>query len=211
MSDYRIIDVSPLNKKKYKISLEGTEMVELSLYLSELRKFSIKEGNLLTEADYNCIKEILYKRGKERALYYLKSSDKTAAQMRSKLKEGCYPESVIDKILEFLENYGYIDDVHYAERFIQYNRKRKSYQRIKNDLRIKGISRDNIEEAFGIINDESSDKDNSQADIIKKYIVKKLKPDMDLQYKSKIIMSLVRKGFRYDEVVTQFREYENID
>ena len=70
MSGYRVEAVLPLNKKKYKISLEGTETVTLSLYPSELRRFGIKEGSLISEADYDSIVEILYKRGKERALYY---------------------------------------------------------------------------------------------------------------------------------------------
>lgn len=211
MSDYRIIAVQPLSKKKYRVSLEGTESVTLSLYPSELRRFSIKEGNFLSEAEYNSIEELLYKRGKERALYYLKNSDKTSEQMKGKLREGYYPENIIDRIVGFLERYGYIDDLRYAEQFIRYNMTRKSYQQIKNDLRIKGVNRDTVEEAFQNISEDCSDEDNSQVDIIRRYILKKLKPDMDLQYKNKIIMALVRKGFRYDDVVTQFKQCKNID
>ncbi len=206
MSGYRVEAVLPLNKKKYKISLEGTETVTLSLYPSELRRFGIKEGSLISEADYDSIEEILYKRGKERALYYLKTSDKTSFQMRRKLTEGFYPETVIDRILQFLEKYGYIDDFRYACQFIQYNQSRKSFQQIKNDLRVKGISREHIEEAFSDMEENCSEEENPQADIIRKYIQKKLKTDMGPQEKNKIIMSLTRKGFKYDEIVSILRE-----
>lgn len=206
MSGYRVEAVLPLNKKKYKISLEGTETVTLSLYPSELRRFGIKEGSLISEADYDSIEEILYKRGKERALYYLKTSDKTSFQMRRKLTEGFYPETVIDRILQFLEKYGYIDDFRYACQFIQYNQSRKSFQQIKNDLRVKGISREHIEEAFSDMEENCSEEENPQADIIRKYIQKKLKTDMWPQEKNKIIMSLTRKGFKYDEIVSILRE-----
>lgn len=208
MSGYRVEAVLPLNKKKYKISLEGTETVTLSLYPSELRRFCIKEGGLISEADYDSIEEILYKRGKERALYYLKTSDKTSFQMKKKLAEGFYPETVIDRILEFLEKYGYIDDFRYACQFIQYNQKRKSYQQIKSDLRLKGISREYIEEAFSDMEENCSDEENPQADIIRKYIQKKLKTDMEPQEKNKIVMALTRKGFKYDEILSILRELE---
>lgn len=210
MSGYRVEAVLPLNKKKYKISLEGTEMVTLSLYPSELRKFGIKEGNILSEADYNSIEELLYKRGKERALYYLKTSDKTSFQMKKKLAEGFYPERVIERILWFLEKYGYIDDFRYAVQFIQYNQKRKSYQQIKNDLRLKGICREHIEEAFSEMEENCSDEENPQEDIIRRYIQKKLKPDMEQKEKNKIIMALVRKGFKYDDIVRVLNECESM-
>ena len=206
MSEYRILAVSPLSKKKYKISLEGTEMVTLSLYPSELRKFNIKEGNFVSEDIYREIEEILYKRGKERALYYLKTSDKTAFQMKTKLKEGLYPEHIICRILDFLEKYKYIDDLRYAGQYISYNQRRKSYQQIRNDLRVKGIAKEYIDEAFLEINDSMMSESNPQVEIIRKYIQNKIKPDMDLKYKNKIVMGLVRKGFKYDDIMSVFRE-----
>lgn len=208
MIEYRVVAVSLLGKKKYKISLEGTEMVTLSLYPSELRRFNIVEGNIISEVDYSCIEELLYKRGKERALYYLKTSDKTAFQMRSKLKEGLYPENIIKKVMGFLEEYRYIDDLRYAEQFISYNKHRKSYQQIKNSLRLKGIDKECIDTAFLKQEDTYSEGENPQISIIRTYIERKLKPDMDIQGKNKIIIALVRKGFKYDDIVSEMKKLE---
>ena len=148
MEEYAVKTVMLLNKKKYKVLLEGTRNIIIALYPSEIRKFNIIEGNFLSEEQYRQIEEILYKRGKERALYYLKNSDKTTYQMRSKLREGLYPEAIIDKVIHFLNNYGYIDDLQYAIRFISYNFSKNSSRKISEKLRIKGISKDIIEEAF---------------------------------------------------------------
>lgn len=209
MSGYRVVAVSPINKKKYKILLEGAEEITISLYPSELRRFCIKEDNLISDGEYSQIEEILYKRGKERALYYLKDSDRTSFQMRKKLREGYYPEKIIDKVLDFLEKYGYIDDLRYSEHYIFYNYKRKSILQIKNDLRVKGISKDIIDVAFENHSFDSSDECQCQRDIIRKFIEKKIKSDMDLQNKNKIVSALVRKGFLYDDVLSVFREIEN--
>lgn len=203
MEEYRVVTVLPLGKKKYKITLEGTEIVVLSLYPSEVRRYSLKEGNTLLEKDLKDIYEILFKRGKERALYYLKSSDKTVYQMRTKLKEGYYPYDIIDKIIEFLEKYGYLDDYRYAENFISYNKHRKSVQKMKNDLMIKGIEKNVIDDAFA---EFIEDNEKIEGTLIEEFCRKRIKLDMDEKGYNKLLMSLMRKGFKYEQVKSVLRK-----
>ena len=61
------------------------------------------------------LKEVLLKRAQARSLYILKSMDKTEAQMRQKLKEGTYPEKVIEEVIGWLYGFHYLDDRRYAE------------------------------------------------------------------------------------------------
>ena len=211
MEEYTVKSVVLLNKKKYKVLLEGTRNIIIALYPSELKRYNIQEGNLLSEEQYKIIEDILFKRGKERALYYLKNSDKTTYQMRSKLKEGLYPENVIEKIINFLNNYGYIDDLQYAMRFISYNINKNSSRKIIEKLRIKGIGKDIIEEAFCSISEYDEDFDNRKAEIelIRKQLIKKIRPNMDIQMEHKLVMSLVRKGFLYEDVISVLKEEKN--
>ena len=203
MMEYRVISVSPVGKKKYKITLEGAKTVVLSLYPSEVRRYALVEDGTLSEKDYADIQEILYKRGKERALYYLKTSDKTVSQMRNKLKDGFYPEEIIDKVIEFLRKYSYLDDYRYVQNYISYNKKRKSIQQMRNDLCLKGIGKDVMDEVFEEIlaDDDSSDEEH----IIEEYCRKKLKADMDEKQYNKIIMALMRKGFKYEMIRSTLR------
>lgn len=197
MASYRVLSVAPLGKKKYKVTLEGTENIVVSLYPSEIRRYNISEGAEIDGNLYVEIMELLYKRGIERALYYLKTSDKTVFQMRTKLKEGYYPRDVVDRIVGFLLEYSYVDDYRYAENFILYNKNRKSIERMKNDLRLKGISRDILDDVFS--NNALYDEDD-EAKIIEAYCRKKYKEGMDDVQCNKIIMALLRKGFKYDKV-----------
>lgn len=205
MSNFRCVALDSLNKKKYKVTLEGMETVILSLYPSELRRFNIAEGEILSEANYDELMSSLYKRGKERALYYLKTSDKTAFQMRKKLKEGYYPENVIDMVMEFLIKYGYIDDTRYVENYISYNRKRKSAINMKNDLSIKGVSRDIID---NVLSECSDEREQDEEHIIEEYCRKRIKTDMDEKALEKLMMSLLRKGFRYDLIKNTVRKIQ---
>lgn len=204
MPDYKVIEVVPFNKKKYKVLMEGTETATLSLYLSDLRKFDIREENIISEEKYHLLEEILYNRGKERVLYYLKDSDKTSYQIKKKLKEGLYPAGIIEQILQFLTSYGYVDDLRYAHQYVFYNQDKKSIQRIKNDLKVKGIAGEYINIVLAEL-ENTDNSDNPQIELIRKSIKKKIKNDMDLKYKNKIVMSLVRKGFNYEDVISVLR------
>jgi len=202
MGQYRVMSVLPLGKKKYKITLEGTETVVLSLYPSEVRRYSLQEGNTLSDCDYAKIYEILYKRGKERALYYLKSSDKTVYQMKSKLREGYYPADIVEKIIEFLIKYGYLDDYRFVENYILYNRRRKSVQRMRNDLSVKGIDKVVLDDAFQEIVQDNYDVEEQ---MIEEYCRKKINHDIDEKQCNKIVIALIRKGFKYEQIKSVMR------
>ena len=195
MSEYRIVSVQAYGKKKYKIDIEciGT-LVTMSLYPSEVRKYSIVEDSVISSEYYDELCDILYKRGKERALYYLKTSDKTVAQMRTKLKEGFYPLPIIDRVISFLEEYGYLDDYRYTSNFLNYNKNIKSTKRIKYDLSLKGISRQIIDNVFNEFDEDTESKQ------IEAYCRKKIKVDTDEKGYNKIMMALIRKGFKYEQV-----------
>lgn len=202
MGEYKVVSVNVLSKNKYKITLESIEtVVILSLYSSEVRKYNIVENGTITVEIYGELCDLLYKRGKERALYYLKTADKTIHQMRTKLKDGFYPTQIIDRIISFLQEYGYIDDYRYAVNFVDYNKSRKSVKRLKNDLSIKGISRQIIDEVLEEVIEDGDDTEHSQ---IESYCRKKIKTDMDEKQCNKIIMALMRKGFRYEQVRSVF-------
>lgn len=90
------------------------------LYRGELSGCHIEKDQELPEAVYREIMdEILWKRIRMRCLYLLKSMDRTEYQLRTKLKQNFYPEELIDRVILWLENLHYLDDVRYAESYIR--------------------------------------------------------------------------------------------
>ena len=85
-----VTSILPVDKRKSKVFLE--EGFAFVLYRGEVERFGIEEGKEL-EADVyqRILTEVLLGRAKERALYLLKSSGKTEAWMKKKLKEAGYP------------------------------------------------------------------------------------------------------------------------
>ncbi|MDF2886143.1 MAG: regulatory protein RecX [Lacrimispora sp.] len=189
-----VTEIVPFDKRRSKVILDDD--FTLVLYRGELKKYSIEEGNEITEEVYQeIVKEILYKRARERVLFLLKSSDKTEQELRRKLKEGFYPQEAIDYAINFLKEHRFINDEEYAKRYVEYNSRKKSERQIQFELKRKGLDKELIGD---ILNEQPVD----EAAIVRAYIRKKrLVPEqMDAKEKSKVMASLGRKGFSYEVV-----------
>lgn len=189
-----VTEIVPVDKRRSKVILDDD--FTLVLYRGELRRFSIEEGSEITRDVYEeIIREILCKRARERVLFLLKSSDKTEQELRRKLKEGYYPQEVIDYAIDFLKNHRFINDEDYARRYVEFNSRRKSERQIRFELQRKGLDKETVGD---ILKEQPVD----EAAIIRDYIRKKrLCPEqMDAREKSKVMASLGRKGFSFEAV-----------
>ncbi len=158
-------------------------------------------SGMLSDADYQKIMdEILLPRAKKRVLYYLKNADKTRDQIRRKLREGWYPDSVIGQTFEFLDKYGFADDTHYAEEFIGELKGRRSVREIEQKLAQKGIRGDSVKELLGEITEE--DEYEACAGALKK----KYPAGIKKEERNKAYAYLARRGFGYDAIEHAFAE-----
>lgn len=203
----KITQIKEYDKKRKKIILDDGEFVFL-LYIGELRKLRLQEGDEISKEEYYTIEnDILIPRAKKRVLYYLKNGEKTKMEVIRKLKESFYPESVIDEAIKFLERYSFIDDKRYADSFV-YNKKGKySRRELEAKLYQKGISKEEIKEAVEEINDEE------ELEACIKLLRKRVKSDeafSDYAERRKNYAYLMRKGYSYDIVEKAFREVESL-
>ncbi len=188
---------------RYKIYLN--DEFAFVLYKGELTKYGIKEGNTIDEQTYDdIINNLLTKRAKLRAMNLLKSRDYTEKTLKNKLKDSCYPENVINRALEYVKSYGYVDDCRYAEDYVRLNSERSSAVIIKNKLMDKGISTDIIEAAlrkeYDMANDEAK---------IKKLILKKCPNPGALSFeeRNRIFAFVARKGYSFDIINSVLEQF----
>lgn len=190
-----VTQLLPLDNKRSRVWLD--EEFAFVLYKGELRRFNIEEGKELSEHDYKEIMaEILPKRAKMRAMNLLKSHTYSVAGLRQKLKEGYYPDAIIDLALDYVASYGYTDDGRMAEEYIRIHSGDKSRQRIILDLTNKGIDKEIILRAFDACMDEGFEIDEEKqiAELLKK---RGYNPDTaDEKEKAKQYAFLMRKGFK---------------
>ncbi len=163
------------------------------LYKEEIRSLKLEAENEHSDDGYKkIIEDILLPRAKKRVLYFMKNADKTKSQIKRKLKEGFYPEAVIDKTMEFLNKYGFANDESYAERYIEELKNKCSKREIEAKLYAKGIDSELIGEAVSGLDAEAEYGAAARA------LSKKYPRGMTAEDRNKAYGFLARKGFSRD-------------
>jgi len=195
-----ISDIIEFDKKRSKVYIDG-EFAFL-LYKGELRDYSIKINNELSENSYEAItKELLPKRATKRAMNLLQKKDYTEKQLRDKLSEGLYSDEAMDAAIDYVKSYRYLDDRRFARDYVVYHIETRSKNRVVNDLSSKGISKQIIIDTFeeleneGVFGNISENELNQITNLLNK---KHYRSDMEYKDKQKILAFLLRKGYDMD-------------
>lgn len=199
-----VTSVTKIDSRRQKVMLDNEYV--FSLYNSEIRKYNIKESANISEVDIKNIEnDILYPRAKDRVLYLLGNMDKTEKQIIDKLMASFYPETVIDKVVSFLEEYGYVDDLRYGINYINTYKGRKSRRKIECDLLQKGVSLSVIKKCFEEFNDDD------EIIALKKMLNKPKYISMLIEEntKNKVIASMLRRGFKYEQITRCINEIKD--
>ena len=195
----RVTQIVELSKTRSKVYIE--QEFAFVLYKGELRLYHVREGEDISEQDYRTImEEVLPKRAKLRVMNLLQSREYTTAQLRGKLQQGFYPETVIEQALEFVASFHYTDDLRYAVDYITYHESSKSRRRMEQDLQTKGIAREVIEQAWAKWQEQGGTQD--ELTMIKELLEKKhYQPETtDYKERQKIYAFLMRKGFQAEQI-----------
>lgn len=194
-----VTDIVELSKSRARIMID--DETAFVLYKSEIRNMDIKKGGEFSEESLRYIMdELLVKRAKLRCMNLLKRRDYTRHQLATKLRQGCYPDTVIEKAINDAASYGYIDDIRYAMAYIRYAGELKSKKQIENDLMKKGVSKQDIANAYLQCEEEHLVTDEDE--LIKKFLLKKNynRNTSAFEERQKMIAFLYRKGFPLDRI-----------
>ena len=191
-----ITKIETLTKTKFKVFLDGE--FAFVLYKGELSRYGIKEDGELEEEVYSkIVDEVLTKRAKLRAMHLLEKMDRTEAGLRDKLKDNGYPEISIDRAIDYVKSFGYINDERYAFNFINNRKDSKSRREIYALLYRKGIDKEVMDNAFNEVYEESDDKEAIRRLISKRRVDVNNCSDEEL---NKLYGYLGRKGFTYGDI-----------
>ena len=195
-----VTKIEPVTRSKSRIYVD--ERRWCTLYNKELFRYSLREGQPVSDGVYGEIMgEVLTKRAKRRVLYLLRSMDRTEQQLRQKLREGDYPEEIIDIAIAYVQKLHYQDDRRYASNYVDYRKKNKSRLQLKQELYRKGIPADMTKD---ILEEYSSDEER---EAIRGWLRRKGYDPAEATPESqrKMYGFLMRKGFRMEDVLAAMR------
>lgn len=194
-----VTDIVEVTKSRSKVFIDGS--FAFVLYKGELFRYSLEPDKEITDKVFDEIMtSILPKRAKLRSMKLLQNREYTEKQLRDKLKQGGYPERIIEEAVSYVKFYHYIDDDRFTADYIEYHIADKSKQRIMQDLQRKGISRECIErqwnklELMGVKGDE---EEMIRAILEKKHYSSE---QADIKEQRRIYAFLLRRGFSGDMV-----------
>lgn len=202
----QVTGIEELTKSRSKVYIDGE--FAFVLYKGELRLYRIKEGGMLDGETYRAItEEVLPKRAKLRAMNLLKRREYTTAQLRDKLREGLYPEAVIEEALGYVASYHYTDDLRYALQYIEYHEQERSRRRIEQDLSAKGVPKDLIKTAWDTWESQGGVQDEGK--MIRRLLEKRgFSPETaDRVQVQKQAAFLMRKGYSGESVRKALRGF----
>lgn len=174
------------------------------LYPRELKQFTIRLDEEIDEEIVQKIEEeIILPRGKNKAIYILKHMDRTSSELSQKLKQAFYNDRIIDKVLEYVKEYRYIDDERFAHQYVRNKIQYKSKRQVEQELRKKGMNSDLILAGF----DEC---ESSEEDGLRHLVEKRLKGKTDFTREElmKHYAYFARRGYEISMIKSIIKEYE---
>ncbi len=198
--------VTKCGKSRNLVKLESG--LSFPLYTSEVTKFDAWEGSDLSDESLSEIMtRILPSRCIKRAMNLLQKKSFAEGELVRKLSDGGYPDEVVEKAVEYVRSFGYIDDVRYASDYIRYHSSQgRGKNRIRMDLKAKGISDDSFEKAW----DENCELGlipGAEEEIAKLLEKKHFNPDMERADKDKIAAFIMRRGFSAEDIFRTMKSF----
>ena len=157
-----------------------------------------------------------FEKGLNYALYLLSLQMRTTGDLRAKLKNKDMDDESVERIINYLLEHKYLDDVNYALIYIRTRREKFGDYRMDRDLSQKGISREDIRTARELLEDEEGEQEPSnfaRSVIDKKIATLNIDWDRlksDYTYKNKMYQKFARflagRGFSGDVIKKVVRE-----
>lgn len=191
-------------KDKNRCSVFINEEFAFGIDLDCVIKYDIQKGNRYTDGEYEkLLQKLQYEKAKFAALRYINYSPRSIKETRDKLQSFEFEESIIDKTIDFLLSYGYLDDLEYAKVFIRsrIEGKRHGRNKVSYDLIMRGVGKD----ISGPILDQYQDAEYEGAT----YLYKKRTKGKELRdYKERIKITryLQGRGYSYDTIKEVIQE-----
>ena len=190
--------------ERYSIFIDGNFSCVLETEI--IVKNQIKEGQ---EIDAEKWQDVRLQNGDlscfSRSLSYLEKTFRTEKQLKDYLREKGFLEESIEKAISKLKEYGYIDDLVYAENYVKTYISKKGSKKIKFELLTKGVDREIVDEALNKIVDEDEERKRCFI-FLKKYLKDKI---LDKKTKAKAYAHLISKGYSSEVVLSAIGRLED--
>ena len=208
-----ITKIESQKKNQDRVNIYVNNEFFMAIYTELVYSFNLKKGIELDENQLkNLLKDEMYIKAKNKALNILSKADQSEKKIKEKLSSE-FEEDTIDNVIDFLKRNNFINDDILAQKIVNtnINLNKCGKNKIKQNLYIKGIDKNSINEALSEI-DDNIEYENAMYLAKKKY--NRVKNEDKRKIYQKISQHLAYKGFNYDIIkrvlnkLLSFDEYD---
>lgn len=135
------------------------------------------------------------KKAAQKAMNLLLHKDRTRQELVDRLYRAGFSEQASEEALQYVEQFGYINDRRYTENYVMFQKEKKSRKEIVYQLTGRGIEKELVLQVL-----EEGGYDGEEA-AIKNLVEKKLKgrkiTSLEYEEQQKIIAYIARKGYDF--------------
>ena len=184
-----------VRRNRYQAVLELSDGETLTMPRAMLKERPYRGGTLFDRDAFRAfIKNRAYPFAMERAVSLLSVRARTEKELRSALRESAYPQEAIDRVIDYLREAGYVNDLDFAARWAS-SRTAKGLgsRRIQMELRHKGVDTETIEQAM----DDLGEDAQLGAALMAARKAARGKDLSSPQDRQKVLAALARRGFGF--------------
>ncbi len=189
---------------KYRVTVNDSDA--LLVPVSLMRERPLKEGQQFDLEEYdNWLMVRQYRFALDRAVGYLAARARSKREIEQKLLQAGYRPCTVEMVLYKLERENLLDDADFARQWVESRQHHKlGRSRIAQELRRKGISQEEAEDALEIIDDEDQ---LAGAVALAEKAAARIKPGEDMRKATRRIAAmLARRGYSWDVAKEAIRQ-----
>ena len=191
-----VITAIKKERGKYRVTINDSEDVLVPLALMHERP--LKEGQPIELEEYdNWLMVRQYRFALDRAVGYLAARARSTREIEQKLLQAGFRPSTVEMVIYKLQREHLLDDADFARQWVESRQSHKlGRSRIAQELRRKGVSQEEADEALSVIDDEDQ---LAGAIALAEKAAARIKPGEDIRKaSSRIAGMLVRRGYSWD-------------
>ena len=125
-----ITDVKEIGKSRVHVYIDYE--YAFLLYKKDMTRYKLKLGFEISQELYDeIIKDTVFRRAKQKALAILKYMDRTEYELRNKLSDSGYNPVIVEKTIDYINSYNYLDDESYTRNYINFKKHNISKRQIE--------------------------------------------------------------------------------
>ena len=194
----KITKIEQCKRNKERVNIYIDEEFAFAIYMELIYRFNLKVNE---EVDKEKLIEIAkvenLSKCKDSALKTIERSYKTEKEIRDKLLNKEFDEETVEKTINFLKEYTFIDDLKFTKMYVKDRIRTQGRNKIKYALIQKGVNKYLVDEVLEEL-DRNDEEERALLICEKKYLTICKREDDDFKIKNKLIRYMLGRGYEYE-------------